>query len=206
MAYCHAIVEAGGVAVVLPPIRGLAAEHARRFDAFVLTGGRDARTEAFGEPTHPKATPVHPDRQAYETALLEALGRRPAAPVLGVCLGMQMMALMAGGRLNQHMPDDVATAARHEGDNAHAVRAAGEKSGGALGDMGRATVTSNHHQAVRDPGRLRVIAVADDGVIEAIDDPERPFYLGVQWHPERTPEAALGAELFARLIDATRRA
>ena len=63
---------------------------------------------------------------------------------------------------------------------------------------------SSHHQAVRETGRLRVVAVADDGVIEAIDDPGRRFYLGVQWHPERTGDVSLGAGVFARLVEAAR--
>ena len=72
----------------------------------MFIGGDDPRTEPFGEPTHPKATPVEPERQAFETALLEELQRRPGAPVLGVCLGMQMMALHAGGKLNQKSHSD----------------------------------------------------------------------------------------------------
>src|SRR5262249_36624142 len=162
------------------------------------TGGDDPRTEAFGEPTHPKTTPVHADRQAYETDLLQALEQRLAAPVLGVCLGMQMMALLAGGRLIQHLPDEGPTADPHSGDAVHLIRTLAP---GALGREGSvaASVTSHHHQAVRDPGRLRVVALADDGVIEAIDDPARPFYLGVQWHPERTTDRAFGPALFARL-------
>ena len=61
----------------------------------------------------------------------------------------------------------------------------------------QAMVVSWHHQAVQDPGRLRVVAKAPDGVIEAIDDPDRPFYLGVQWHPER----ATGAEASATCLN-----
>ncbi len=202
MTYARAVTDAGGIPMILPPIPELAAEHARQCHAFILTGGDDPRTEPFGEPTHAKATLVHPLRQAYETALLDALTRRTEAPVLGVCLGMQMMALHAGGRLNQHLPDTVPTAERHANNAIHPIRPVES----ALSPLiARGEVTSSHRQAVTDPGRLRVIAVADDGVIEAIDDPSHRFFLGVQWHPERTADPGLGIRLFERLIEAARR-
>src|SRR3954464_13750546 len=92
--YAQSVAAAGGVPVLLPPIAELAAEHARRLDAFVFTGGDDVRTEAFGVPRHPEAKPVHERRQAYEVALLDALrDDRPQAPVLGICLGMQIMSV-----------------------------------------------------------------------------------------------------------------
>lgn len=200
MTYINAVAAAGGVPVLLPPIADLAHEFARRCDAFVFTGGDDPRTEAFGEPTHPRATPVHSDRQTFEEALLAELHRRPAIPVLGVCLGMQMMALHAGGALNQHMPDDVPTADDHRHDATHPIVTVVE----AHPVLESGPVTSHHRQAVRAPGRLRVVAHAPDGIIEAIDDPERPFYLGVQWHPERTAFEPLGARIFTRLVQAVR--
>lgn len=207
MTYVHAVVEAGGVPILLPPpgavndaqLRDLARRHLDLCQALVLTGGPDPRTERYGVPTHPAATPLHPDRQRYEESLLSAVDERRAVPVLGVCLGMQLMALHAGGSLNQHLPDDTPTAAEHMGDHTHAVNAI------AGAPVASGVVTSHHHQAVRDPSRLRVVARAHDGVIEAIDDPARGFYLGVQWHPERTSDEAMGVEVFRRLIEAAKR-
>lgn len=182
--------------MLLPPIPGMAASHAGICRGIIFTGGDDPRTEPFGQPTHAAAKLVHPVRQEYETALLEFLaGERPRMPVLGICLGMQMMALHAGGRLNQHLPETLATAADHRG--AHAVE--GHK--GML-KLPRGLVWSNHHQAVNDPGRLAVAAASDDGVIEAVFGPGRPFYWGVQWHPERTDDAALGHGVFAAFVAA----
>ncbi|MBL0927672.1 MAG: gamma-glutamyl-gamma-aminobutyrate hydrolase family protein [Phycisphaerales bacterium] len=210
-AYIDAVFRAGGVPVLLPPpgpsadTDAAARAVARRCDAVVFTGGDDPATERYGEPTHPKAVRVHPDRQRFEEALLRALdelaAERVDRPTLGICLGMQMMALHHGGRLNQHMPDDTPTHADHHQDRPHAVRllvpdCPAVREGG--------TVTSWHRQAVRDPGSMRTVAVAHDGVIEALDRPGRRFYAGVQWHPERTPSAPLGDEVFRRLIAATR--
>jgi gamma-glutamyl-gamma-aminobutyrate hydrolase PuuD len=192
LAYAEAVSRAGGWPVVLPPIVELIPEHLERCDGFVLTGGDDPRMEAFGAKTHPKATPVHPLRQAFDTALLRALMEDRETPTLGVCLGMQMMALVAGGSMEQHLPETLATADRHWGNAKHPVRF-GEMSG---------MVTSHHRQAVRDAGSLRVAAVSEDGVVEAIERPDGLFFLGVQWHPERTEDPALGPGIFERFVRA----
>lgn len=194
-AYVAMVEQAGGLPIILPCHPPLAAAHAALCDGFVLTGGDDPLMERFGEATDPRTVPVHADRQAYELALLDLLDeRRRETPLLAVCLGMQFMGLHAGGRLDQHMPDNVPSHADHVGDKPHEIR----------GELGPGIVTSHHNQALREAGRLRVIAVAHDGVIEAVDDPHRPFYLGVQWHPERTADERLGLGLFQRLVAACR--
>lgn len=209
MTYVQAIQKAGGVPVLLPPSIESIPQYARRFDAFVFTGGDDPRTEAFGEPTHPKATPLHPLRQAFELALLDELTHHPRTPILGVCLGMQLMALHAGGSLNQHMPDNLATADAHYKDAVHPIVPKPVESSLQSSPPNAkpkpflihpGNVTSHHRQAVRDAGRLDVLATSPDGVIEAIADPARVFYLGVQWHPERTADHDLGIGLFEQLI------
>lgn len=212
-AYADAVRRAGGTPILIAPADADPTELVRDqldlADALVLTGGDDPATEAYGEPTHPSAKLVHPLRQAYDEALLAEARERPDLPVLGVCLGMQMMALCAGGSLIQHMPDEVPTHAEHIDDRPHAVLAQSERS--ALWDGAHkpgeslGIVTSWHRQAVRSPGRLRTVGVAKDGVIEAIDDPSRPFWLGVQWHPERTEDELLGIGVFSRLLATIRR-
>lgn len=205
LAYVDAIVRAGGVPVVLAPIVEAIPGYLALCDGFVLTGGDDPSTEPFGEPTHERAVRVHPQRQLFDTALLMALRQATDAPTLGICLGMQMMALTAGGSLNQHMPDDTPTHAQHAGNAVHAIRpvvVGGVGSVGSGGVIGEGRVTSHHRQAVRDPGRLRVIALAPDGIIEAVDDPGRAFFVGVQWHPERSEDGELGEGLFRRLVAA----
>ncbi len=201
LAYARAVVAAGGFPVLLAPVEDLVPEYVRRLGAVVLTGGDDPRTEPFGAPTHPRATPLHPVRQSFESALIRALAeQRPETPILGVCLGMQMLALHAGGTLDQHMPDSRADAARHW-DADHQVVPTGS---GAPLTVPPGVVRSKHKQAVSEPGRMTVLAQSDDGVIEAIADPARPFVLGVQWHPERTVHGPLGLDLFKRLVAAAR--
>lgn len=222
LTYVDAVIRAGGTPLLLAPSVETAADQLAACDAVVLTGGDDPRTEAYGQPTHPNATPLNPRRQAFETRVLELLDAHPR-PTLGVCLGMQMMALHAGGRLDQHMPDTRPDAGRHWGADHRVVpvesvvshRGSGPK-GGAGGraqptlsptrlSVPPGTVHSKHKQAVDDPGRLIVLARSDDGVIEAIANAALPFYLGVQWHPERTTDDALGINLFRQLIEASDR-
>ncbi len=189
-----AIVRVGGTPVLLPPIASQARAHMELCDAFVFSGGDDPRTEEFGQPTHPGVVPLDPDRQAHELTLLRLLrDESPETPVLGLCLGMQLMALVAGGELNQSLEDDTPTFADHapprtnpSGDRRHALIVEAKHPLIASGE-----VNSWHRQAVRDAGSMRVIAEAHDGVIEAIDEPARPFYLGVQWHPERMGDVGL---------------
>lgn len=194
--YARAVSQAGGLPVLLTHEQACIPGLVDRLDAFIFTGGDDPRTEPFGSPTDPRATPLHPDRQAFEVALLQALqAQRPDTPVLGICLGMQLMALVAGGRLDQHMPATRPTADDHWEKTHPIVPDAGW-------EFGPGEVLSRHRQAVDDAGRLQVVARAPDGVIEAVNDPQRRFYLGVQWHPERTTGATLGMAIFDRLVHA----
>jgi len=205
--YARAILAAGGVPVFVPPEPDAIESYISRCDAFVLAGGDDPTTEPYGVPTSPKASPiVHPQRQSFEHALLVALASQaPDLPVLGVCLGMQMMALVAGGRLEQDMQKTCPTYAQHW-KAYHEVRPVDhppqQNQPRNLTPIPTGSVRSKHHQAVADPGHMRPIANAPDSVIEAIDDPSRRFYLGVQWHPERTRTHALGLGIYASLVRA----
>lgn len=193
MTYAQAVVNAGGIPVILPPTPGRVDDLLGKFDAYILSGGDDPRTESFGSPTHPAATPVLKLRQAFETELINELSKHPQIPVLGICLGMQMLALCRGGTLNQHLPDTHPSHASHW-DAPHKVQSIDESR------LPSGTVYSMHRQAVSDPGDLRVLATSPDGIIEAIDDPSRPYTLAVQWHPERTEEFDLGQAIINNLI------
>ncbi len=194
--YVRAVEAAGGTPLVLAPSLEAIPAYLNLCNAFVIVGGDDPLMERYGHPTHPKATPVHPLRQQLDLALLAALDESPETPVLGVCLGMQYMALAAGGTLDQHLPETTATAATHW-EHEHDVTFTD-----AAGPLANRTgqVRSRHRQAITDPGSLTVAATAPDGIIEAVIDPARRFYFGVQWHPERTTTEDLGQDLFRKLI------
>jgi putative glutamine amidotransferase len=197
--YVEMIDASGGIPIILPCRPALAEAYIRLCDAIVLSGGDDPDMTAFGVAMHAKAKAIDPDRQAFELALLDALDGRPGLPVLGVCLGMQLMALHAGGTLDQYLPETLTTAADHWDHRAHAVS----------GELGAGEVWSHHRQAITHPGSLEVVARAHDGVIEAVRSPMsdgRRFYLGVQWHPERTEDPALGPGILRQLIEAARSA
>ena len=212
IAYSRMVAAAGGLPLLLPQEMELAAHYVDLCDGLMLTGGDDARCEDLGIPAHPQSRCIDPLRQAFEFALLDALSQRPQRPALGVCLGMQLMALHAGGRMNQHLPDTLLNAVEiHQENHRHPV-VLGIRASALLAstgapvsllnaDLASETVVSSHHQAVENPGRLRVIAASPDGVIEAIDDPLRPFYLGVQWHPERG-EGVFNFDLIQRFVAA----
>lgn len=202
-AYADAVEHAGGMPVGLAHAPRLAEAYVQRCDAIVLTGGLDPRMEGFGVPTAPEARPIDTQRQAFDLALLEACDRSPETPVLAICLGMQLMALHRGGALHQALDRVHDGAARHADDRRHGLclDAAGSLAAGA---DGMETVVSNHRQAVATPGDLLVAARSDDGIIEAVEDPGRPFCLGVQWHPERGGDAPFSLGLFRRLVAAVR--
>ena len=203
IAYSDAVAKAGGLPMLLPQQPRLAAHYARQCHGILLTGGDDPATEAFGQATDPRANVIAPVRQSFELALLDALAGQPHTPVLGICLGMQMMALHAGGRLNQYLPDTLATAESHQKNRTHPLTFTADDS---LLPPADGQVVSYHRQAVADAGSMRVIAIAPDGTIEAIDRIGERFYVGVQWHPERGDDGPLSLVLIQRFVAAARAA
>lgn len=209
LAYSQNVWYAGGTPLLLPPIEAALDELLNRCDGLVFTGGNDLVMEHFGGVTDPRAERLHPRRQAFEMAVLARLAaERPQLPILGVCLGMQVMCMHAGGAMNQYLPDTLETHAQHRNathevaplSEAAAVQLAGARG---VAEALRGPVASNHKQAVVRPGaEMQVLACSSDGVIEAVAHRERKFYVGVQWHPERTADAATGVGVFTALVRA----
>ncbi|MGE0710859.1 MAG: gamma-glutamyl-gamma-aminobutyrate hydrolase family protein [Planctomycetota bacterium] len=203
--YFDAVSEAGGAPLLVPPAPAAAlARQLASIDALVFPGGDDFHASAWGEEQRPCARFVASDERRLDAgrALLEgALAAR--LPYLGVCYGMQLLALLHGGALVQDVPDEVPRCLDHRAS--HEVEVAPGTLLARLAGAGRGEVNSRHHQAVRVPGAgLRVSARAPDGVVEAIEGEEQGrFLLGVQWHPEDIP-GPLGRGLFAALVEAAR--
>ncbi|WP_246281471.1 gamma-glutamyl-gamma-aminobutyrate hydrolase family protein [Fodinicola acaciae] len=191
-AYVQKVQAAGGVAVVVPPLSSDAEGLVARLDGLILAGGADISPAAYGADAHAETVGVRPDRDASELALLAAAYARDL-PVLGICRGMQLMCVAAGGRLEQHLPDAVG----HDGHRAkigvfgtHGVSLERDSVvGRLLGD--RVDVPSYHHQGAADAGSLTISGRAADGVIEAVEDPRHRFTVGVQWHPEMSDDPRL---------------
>lgn len=205
--YAEAVLAAGGLPLAIPPVGGEEAIEAllERADGLVLTGGDDFGMERLGKgATHPAACPTPDGKQDFDVALARAALARDL-PVLGICYGMQLLALVEGGDLFQHLPEDRPGARDHTGGVLHGVRAEpGSKLAAALG-LEDHQVVSRHHQAVSAvAGGWRVSARDDQGLIEAIEHDARTFALGVQWHPELGPADGGDARLFGALVEAAR--
>ena len=208
--YCDAVREAGGVPLMLPHELTLVDHYANLIDGLVVSGGNfDVDPKLFGAATrHPKVT-VKEGRTDFEMAMTR---RMLAAdkPILGICGGQQLLAVALGGTLVQHIPDESPSDIKHEQPNprdqaGHDVQIKPGTKLHAITGVTRAPVNSAHHQAVKDiPAGLVVDAVAEDGLIEGIEDPVRKFCIGVQWHPEFHISTA-DAKLFAAFVAACRK-
>jgi putative glutamine amidotransferase len=189
--YCEAISGAGGMPVGLPHAPDRVEAYAEKLDGLVVTGGAfDVDPSLFGAESKHATVTTKPGRTGFELAVTQAMLKRKK-PVLGICGGEQLLNVILGGTLIQHIEDEVGDSLLHEQPNprsepGHAVAV---KAGTLLhkisGGAAEIKVNSAHHQAVKSVGPGVVVnAIAKDGVIEGIEDPRLPFCLGVQWHPE----------------------
>jgi putative glutamine amidotransferase len=199
MVYVRAVEHAGGRPLVVPPSEDGVEETLDALDGLVLSGGEDMDPGAYGAEPHPETKLTRPERDRAELALVTAALARDM-PVLAICRGSQVLNVARGGDLIQHLPDVVGDEKHKHTPGVfadHDVRVAPDsRVGRILGD--RAPVKSHHHQAYGRIGDgLREVAWAEDGTIEALEDPSMRFAIGVLWHPEEGEDFAL----FAKLVD-----
>jgi gamma-glutamyl-gamma-aminobutyrate hydrolase PuuD len=185
--YVDAIERAGGRPVLIPPSEEGVAETLDTLDGIVFSGGADLDPAGYGADPHPETDIPQARRDAGEMALLEAALARDM-PTLAICRGFQLLNVARGGDLVQHLPDEVGTDEHKQVPGVFAQHPVEVKDDTRLAGMvgARSDVTSHHHQGIGRLGNgLEVTgwAVMDD-LPEAIEDPQLPFALGVQWHPE----------------------
>lgn len=209
--YHKRVRQAGGQPVDLHPRAYTSPEEALAgVSGLVLTGGVDVDPALYGSARHRETEAPDPERDRFESALLRLALERDM-PVLAICRGHQLMNVVMGGRLLQHIEDGSHSQPGMPGQRPsawHAVQLTSDSRLARLLGTQELTVNSRHHQAVLDemlaPG-LRAVGRSPDGVIEALESLSHNWVIGVQWHPEREEVAELFAPLFADFVRAARK-
>ena len=197
--YVRAVERAGGRAVLVPPDDEGVEEVLEALDGLILSGGNDMEPEEYGAESDPATVGTNPERDRGELTLLEAALARDL-PVLAICRGFQVLNVARGGDIVQHLPDVVGHEEHREvkGEfSEHAVRV----DPSSRIPEAHGPVKSHHHQALGRIGEgLREVAWAEDGTVEGLEDPSKPYVVGVLWHPE----AGEDLRLFEQLVEAAR--
>lgn len=203
--YANAILKAGGVPLAIVPIGGPSdiERTLERLDGLLLSGGDDFDTHRLGlGPTHAQAVPVPAEKQDFDFQLArQAL--ELGVPTLGICYGMQLLGLVGGGRIHQHLPEDRPGSLEHRKNAVHAVALEPKSRLGQVMREESVEVISRHHQALSEVAApWRVCGRDPEGLIEAIEHETQRFAIGVQWHPELAPEGSVQDRLFRAFVGA----
>ena len=188
--YVDAVRRAGGIPILLPAGEPDLPALLGSIDGLILSGGGDVDPAHYGSSGHPAVYAVDPQRDATELTLARMVAGA-ALPTLCVCRGAQVLNVALGGTLVEHLPDEVGEAVVHRDSPPnyidHAIAVQVDSQLGAILGQAKIEAASWHHQAIRTvaPG-LTVVATAPDGTIEAVERPEHPWLIAVQWHPEIT--------------------
>lgn len=200
--YADAIAENGGTPALLPCTTdpSVISSFLDALDGFLLIGGRDYPADTYGMASHPEDKPLDPVRVRADMVLGPMLLER-GFPLLAICGGHQLLNIVRGGRLIQHLDQ----AERHTDEKYHSAKITGGRLLCRIFDTGELRVNSSHHQAV-DPNAVgkgfEIVARADDDTVEAMEQPGDRFVLGVQWHPERIDDPDHIRKLFGAFAEA----
>ena len=209
--YVNAVIQAGGVPVLLPslvPEAGWDVAYSR-LDGILFSGGGDISLDYFPGDPHPRMDDVDPLRDAIEVKIIQAAAS-DGRPFLGICRGCQVLNVALGGTLYTHIPDQHPQALDHDypGNKrtvlVHDVKIEeGTKIAEIYGEP-IIKVNSLHHQGLKDIApSLRVAGHAPDGLVEAVELPDHPFGLAVQWHPEWLTDQESTRNLFIKFVQAS---
>ena len=188
--YAQAVVKFGAVPLMLPYFKECISEYVSMIDGLLLTGGFfDIPPSLYGEEINSDTVITRDIRTDFEIALCNEV-MKARKPILGICAGEQLLNVILGGTLVQHIPDEIPDALEHEQktpkhQTSHSVDVVQGTLLHKIVECEKFEVNSTHHQAVKDVGdRVLVNAKASDGVIEGIELKDYPFCLGIEWHPE----------------------
>lgn len=188
--YCASVAKFGGVPIGLPHEVACVPEYLAMLDGLIITGGNfDVPPEMYGQETISDKVSTKRRRTEFEWAITKGAVAADM-PVFGICGGQQLLNVILGGTLIQHIPDVIENALPHEQPNprheiGHDVAIIADTQLAQIIGAPRTSVNSAHHQAVAKVAEGAMInATAPDGVIEGIEVPGKRFCLGVQWHPE----------------------
>jgi gamma-glutamyl-gamma-aminobutyrate hydrolase PuuD len=208
--FADLIVAAGGLPAFIPPTENAEAlaEFIDSVDAVILSGGPDIPPERYGREAHPATSCMHPRRECSDFRAIE-LAEGRGLPLLAICLGIQEWNVYRGGTLHQHVPDlTLQPAVAHRDGPAFAFHSVRLAAGSLIQSIVRTNplpVNSSHHQCLDQLGAsLVATAWAEDGIVEAVQDPRRRFALGIQWHPEDMPDDPIQRRIFQALVAAAK--
>jgi len=206
--YMRGLEEAGAAPVILPLTvsENVLKQTADKFDGFLFTGGHDVNPKLYGQEKTVHCGEICEERDRMETYIFREAVLKQNKPALGICRGIQFFNVLLGGSLYQDIPTELPSAISHvKGPPydvpAHSVRIAAKSPLFKLLEKEHIEVNSYHHQGVnRIAEGLEIMAVADDGLAEAVYMPDRPYVWAVQWHPEFSLKDEFSKKIFSSFV------
>jgi putative glutamine amidotransferase len=206
--YAESVYKAGGIPVLLASAETDIDRILEAVDGLIFAGGGDIDPAVYDGPPYPSIDRVDPVRDRFEFELAERVFNS-TTPVLGICRGFQLLALASGSRLITHIPDEIGEEVIHRAVNGdsikHFIEVEHRSRLAIITGSTKFEVESKHHQAIREiSDDWRIIAKADDGLIEGIEHKRHPWMISVLWHPEMSLDEEIHQNIFRALVEATR--